>query len=61
MRWRPAPQLPASAPDAWRALEAEQDADQDELQRLRTLAAQGGDRDAQIGAGAAPGTHEQRR
>lgn len=47
----PGPQLPASAPDAWRALEAEQDADQDELQRLRTLAAQGGDRDAQLALG----------
>jgi TPR repeat protein len=45
------PVLPASLPEAWRALEAEQDADQDELLRLRTLAAQGGDRDAQLALG----------
>ncbi|HEY0586544.1 MAG TPA: hypothetical protein VGD52_10445, partial [Pseudoduganella sp.] len=47
----PGPELPASVPEAWRALEAEQDADQDELLRLRTLAAQGGDRDAQLALG----------
>jgi TPR repeat protein len=47
----PSPELPASLPEAWRALEAEQDADQDELLRLRTLAAQGGDRDAQLALG----------
>ncbi|WP_028103133.1 tetratricopeptide repeat protein [Pseudoduganella violaceinigra] len=41
----------AGAPDAWRALEADRDADQDDLLRLRTLAAQGGDRDAQLALG----------
>lgn len=43
--------VPATAPEAWRALEAEPDADQDELLRLRTLAAQGGDREAQLALG----------
>ncbi|KQV55541.1 SEL1-like repeat protein [Duganella sp. Root336D2] len=47
----PNPEVPASAPEAWRALEAEQDADQQELLRLRALAAQGGDRDAQLALG----------
>jgi TPR repeat protein len=47
---RPAP--PGVAPlDAWRAMEAVPDADQDELLRLRTLAAQGGDREAQLALG----------
>ncbi|MTW09784.1 hypothetical protein GM658_04160 [Pseudoduganella eburnea] len=41
---------PSAAPDAWRALAAGQD-DQDELLHLRTLAAQGGDRDAQLALG----------
>lgn len=44
-------ELTASVPDAWRAMEADQDADQDALLRLRTLAAQGGDRDAQLALG----------
>jgi len=44
-------EVPASVPEAWRALEAAQDADQDALLRLRTLAAQGGDRDAQLALG----------
>ncbi|WP_426336837.1 hypothetical protein ACN9MY_03520 [Pseudoduganella sp. R-31] len=43
--------VPSSAPEAWRALEAEPDADQEELLRLRTMAAQGGDRDAQLALG----------
>ena len=47
----PSLEVPASVPEAWRALEGEQDADQDELLRLRTLAAQGGDRDAQLALG----------
>jgi len=47
----PSPEVPASVPEAWRAMEAEQDANQDELLRLRTLAAQGGDRDAQLALG----------
>ena len=47
----PGREVPSSVPDAWRALEAEQDADQEELLRLRTLAAQGGDRDAQLALG----------
>jgi TPR repeat protein len=41
---------PSAAPDAWRALAAGQD-DQDELLHLRTLAAQAGDRDAQLALG----------
>lgn len=40
-----------AAPEAWRALAADQCADQDELLRLRALAAQGGDRDAQLALG----------
>ena len=47
----PAPGMAAPALDAWRALEADADADPDELLRLRTLAAQGGDRDAQLALG----------
>jgi TPR repeat protein len=46
-----APAGPASPPVAWRALEADDGADQEELLRLRTLAAQGGDRDAQLALG----------
>jgi len=45
------PEMPASVPEAWRAMEADQHADQDELLRLRTLAAQAGDRDAQLALG----------
>lgn len=44
-------EVPASVPEAWRAMEAEPDADQDDLLRLRTLAAQGGDREAQLALG----------
>ena len=47
----PAAAVPASAPGDWRALEAGAGADQEELLRLRTLAAQGGDRDAQLALG----------
>jgi len=47
----PSADVPASVPEAWRAMEAEQDANQDELLRLRMLAAQGGDRDAQLALG----------
>lgn len=49
----PAPGVATSAStlDAWRALEADEGADPDELLRLRTLAAQGGDRDAQLALG----------
>ncbi|MGW8389976.1 SEL1-like repeat protein [Pseudoduganella sp. HUAS MS19] len=47
----PGPEVPASVPQAWRAMEAAPHADQDELLRLRTLAAQGGDRDAQLALG----------
>ena len=43
--------LAGGLPDAWRALEADGSADQDELLRLRTLAAQHGDRDAQLALG----------
>ena len=42
---------PNGVSEAWRALEADERADQDELQRLRTLAAQAGDRDAQLTLG----------
>ncbi len=38
-------------PEAWRALAADRDADQDELLGLLTEAAQGGDRDAQLALG----------
>lgn len=47
----PPPCAAAGVPQAWRALEADPGADQNELMRLRTLAAQGGDRDAQLSLG----------
>ncbi len=43
--------IPANPPGTWRALEADEGADQEELMRLRTLAAQAGDRDAQLALG----------
>jgi TPR repeat protein len=42
---------PNGAAEAWRALEADPGADAEELMRLRTVAAQCGDRDAQLALG----------